>query len=114
MASDCKDGFDKAAFSEVFGVPQCAWPVIDCIVSPLEQAVCVRLGLEAFTALDVARVIEEAHLSIPNVASFTVAAYRRGIFALDGEPSPSTAGRYYRLSNFYGRLDIFVVTETET
>jgi NAD-dependent dihydropyrimidine dehydrogenase PreA subunit len=126
--------FCKNSFCETFGVPQAAYLVIDRIVSPVEQAVCVRRGSEVFTVDDVARIVEEAHLAIPDAASFTVAAYRRGIFAREGElvsphvgepaagpvdnPYPGTPADVprirYRLSNFYNRLDIFAVSETET
>lgn len=51
-----------------------------------------------------------------SVRDFTGRAYRRGIFSMvipeTGEAAPNRFPRY-TLSDFYGRLDVFVVTEPE-
>jgi Pyruvate/2-oxoacid:ferredoxin oxidoreductase delta subunit len=101
----------KKTFSALFGVPDIAFPVIDRIVSPKEQAVTLRLGSEPFSA-------EEAHAAAAREfggvppADFAESAYGRGLFSIDSF-SENKGGTRYRIAGFYTRLDVFVLTETE-
>jgi Pyruvate/2-oxoacid:ferredoxin oxidoreductase delta subunit len=94
----------NGTFLEKFGVPPAAYPVIDFIVTPAEQAICAGIKRGVFAAADVQRVIEDGE----NAAAFTATAYRRGLFNLENREQG-----LYRLSDFYHRLDVFVVSETE-
>jgi ferredoxin len=109
---------DKALFYRRFAVPEAAYPVIDRIVSPPEQRVIARLEKECFTPDDIGPLLWEGLLREgflrdgETARDFAEAAYRRGIFSVvteAGGPEPAS----YRLSNFYGRLDVFVVDEPE-
>ncbi|MDR2193347.1 MAG: 4Fe-4S dicluster domain-containing protein [Treponema sp.] len=107
---------DTALFYRVFKVPEVAYPVIDAIVSPLEQRLICLLNKGRFTVDDVEQAfwdIEGSSRSGESARDFAGRAYRRGIFSLvipeTGEAGPDR----YTLSDFYGRLDVFVVTEQE-
>jgi NAD-dependent dihydropyrimidine dehydrogenase PreA subunit len=123
--SDCPGNREK--FIERFKVPDVAAADIDAIVTPLEQRVIARLGLGAdgaFTSHDVALALScpltDSDLSLMSleglppvsegeVNGFLSKAYRRGIFS---HAEGAGEGRY-RLSDFYGRLDIFAITEQD-
>ncbi|MDR2864161.1 MAG: 4Fe-4S dicluster domain-containing protein [Spirochaetaceae bacterium] len=91
------------SFLQAFAVPQVACSVIDRIVLPEEQRVIESLKTGLFSEEDV-------------LAGFADAAYKRGIFSLSDESCGGASGgcRQYRLSSFYGRLDVFVISEPET
>lgn len=110
---------DKTLFYRIFKVPEAAYPVIDAIVSPSEQRlICLlkKLKEKEFTVEDVERGLRETGGSFQNsetARDFTERAYQRGIFSMViAETSEAEADRY-TLSDFYGRLDVFVVTEQE-
>ncbi|MDR1028673.1 MAG: hypothetical protein LBL63_04565, partial [Clostridiales Family XIII bacterium] len=117
---------DKARFLCKFGVPEVAYPVIDEIVTPIEQRVVAALADETFGVEEIGRALfcpfspaELSLMSLEGVAPFDADAakrfaddaYRRGIISVAGEDAPE--GRRYRISNFYGRLDIFAITERD-
>jgi NAD-dependent dihydropyrimidine dehydrogenase PreA subunit len=122
--SDCCGNREK--FIERFKVPGVAAPDIDAIVTPLEQRVIAGLDLGeggAFTPHDVALALScpltDADLSLMSleglspvsdaeVNGFITKAYKRGIFSRVDEAEGADK---YRLSDFYGRLDIFAITE---
>jgi NAD-dependent dihydropyrimidine dehydrogenase PreA subunit len=109
---------------ERFGVPEVAAPWMDGIVTPLEQRVIADLDIGAdgsFSAHDIALALscpltatELSWMSLEGLSpvteeelrGFIDRAYRRGIF------SYAEDGRY-RLSDFYGRLDIYAITEQD-
>ncbi|MDR1292720.1 MAG: 4Fe-4S binding protein [Clostridiales Family XIII bacterium] len=119
---------DKEKFFERFAVPDVAAPCIDAIVTPLEQRVIAGLDLGAdgvFTFADVARSLscpltdaDLSHMSLEGlpavsdaeVSGFITKAYRRGIFSRAGNAEGPDE---YRLSDFYGRLDIFAIAEQD-
>jgi Pyruvate/2-oxoacid:ferredoxin oxidoreductase delta subunit len=93
------------SFLQAFAVPEIAYSVIDKIVLPQEQRVIESLNTGVFSGHD-----------LPD--GFALAAYKRGIFSLceddfANEKTPFAHNRY-KLSNFYGRLDVFVISEPET
>jgi NAD-dependent dihydropyrimidine dehydrogenase PreA subunit len=121
--SDCCENKEK--FIERFGAPDVAASDIDVIVTPLEQRVIAGIDIGAdgaFTSHDVALALScpltDRDLSLMSleglppvsdaeVNGFISKAYKRGILSRAGE------GDLYRLSNFYGRLDIFAITEQD-
>jgi ferredoxin len=121
--SDCRSNKEK--FIERFKVPDVAAPDIDVIVTPLEQRVVANIELGgdgSFTSHDVALALScpltDSDLSLMSleglspvsdaeVSGFISKAYGRGILSR-AEGSDS-----YRLSDFYGRLDIFAITEQD-
>ena len=97
-------------FMTRFGVPGAALPVIDRIVTPLEQKVLEHLP-DVFRAEDVQAALGGAsgrEAAPEDAKAFTAAAYRRGVFSLENEAE----GRY-QIGSFYSRLDIFSVTANE-
>jgi ferredoxin len=97
---------DKHRFLEKFEVPEVALPVIDEIVTPLEQRVVAALADMTFDAAEIGRVLfcpfslaELSLMSLEGVAPFDEAevrrftedAYRRGIISVD--ETDSSAGR---------------------
>jgi ferredoxin len=124
--SDCC--CNKEKFIERFKVPGVAAPNIDVIVTPLEQRVIADLDLGAdgvFTSRDVALALScpltDTDLSLMSleglspvsdaeVSGFIRKAYKRGIFSRAGGADGTDE---YRLSDFYGRLDIFAITEQD-
>ncbi|MDR2156741.1 MAG: 4Fe-4S binding protein [Clostridiales Family XIII bacterium] len=111
-----------------FGVPEAAHAVIDRIVTPLEQKLVAALADETFDLAEIGRVLscpfslaELSLMSLEGVATFDEneakrfadSAYRRGIIAVAEEGARDGTGRRYRIADFYGRLDIFAVTEQD-
>jgi NAD-dependent dihydropyrimidine dehydrogenase PreA subunit len=100
---------DNALFYQKFGVPQAALslvdgvPVIDRMVSPLEQRVIVALEKDVFTCGDIAGALKSLGETV-DVQSWTEHAYRRGVISVE------TPG-YFRVASFYERLDIFAISE---
>ncbi|MDR1496498.1 MAG: ferredoxin family protein [Clostridiales Family XIII bacterium] len=116
---------DRERFFERFKVPNVAAWDIDAIVTPLEQRVIADLDISAdgtFTLHDVALALScpltDTDLSfmslegIPPVSDdevrgFISDSYSRGILSYAGGENR------YRLSDFYGRLDIFAIKEQD-
>jgi ferredoxin len=109
----------RSRFSALFGVPAVAYPVIDAMVTPVEQAVVLALGVDTFSADEAAAAFTAAvkDLSVlpePYAGSgdFVRRAYERGLFSRadtgDGEKA------LYRIADFYLRLDLFVRAELES
>jgi ferredoxin len=107
---------DKTLFYRTFKVPEVAYPVIDVIVSPMEQHLICLLKKERFTVDDIARELREIDSLFCNDESardFTGRAYHRGVFSMVIPANSEVKSNWYTLSDFYGRLDVFVVTESE-
>jgi len=109
VTSSC---IDKASgFLGIFSVPDVALGVIDRIVTRIEQSALERLP-PVFVAEDVRKALGEitgSETSSFDAENFVKVAYERGIFSIDDE-----AKKTYRSGSFYGRLDIFAVSENET
>ncbi len=89
-------------FIKKFQIPEAAYSSFDRMFTEEEIDFVSRMERETFTEEDV-----EA-LGIERGKQFIENAYRRGIIsAADPE------GRTYRISDFYSRLDIFSISETE-
>ena len=104
-------------FIQNFEIPEAALPYLDLFFSGQEQWFGEVLDKAQFTAEDAAGLLaseeagERAAVTdgwITDAAEFLGAAYRDGFVSfVDKE-----AG-IYRLNNFYGKLDLFSVTEKE-
>ena len=100
-----------AGFIEKFSVPDAALDVIDRIVTPTEQSVLEHLP-PVFQAEDVRKAlkgISGREISSDDAENFIKKAYRRGVFSID-----DGAEKLYKSGSFYGRLDVFAISENET
>jgi len=100
-----------AGFIEKFSVPDVALDIIDKIVTPIEQNVLEHLP-PVFQAEDVRKALSEItgqETTAYDAENFVKEAYRRGVFSIDDE-----AKKLYKSGSFYGRLDIFAISENET
>ncbi|MBR1866399.1 MAG: 4Fe-4S binding protein [Lachnospiraceae bacterium] len=88
--------FDK------FEVPEVARDYITYFLTDQEIRFVENIEKEVFDLSDIARLVPEG------AEEFAASAYRRGILSLVDEQK-----RTYTLNNFYGRLDIFAISETE-
>lgn len=88
--------FDK------FQVPDEAREYIDYFLTEQEKSFVEQIEKDEFDLTDIALLVPEAS------EEFAASAYRRGIISLVDEEK-----QIYKLNNFYGRLDIFAVSETE-
>ncbi|MDR2742844.1 MAG: 4Fe-4S binding protein [Treponema sp.] len=102
--------FGNSGFFHCFAVPDTAYPVIDIIVRRDEQKILYALKGRSFTAGEAAAAAVETGGAFKQDVAGTL--YRRGlIIQTDGE---NEGGPHYRISDFYGRLDIFVRSELDT
>jgi Pyruvate/2-oxoacid:ferredoxin oxidoreductase delta subunit len=117
-SKDLSDKEDpRERFLREFGVPEAAYPVVDAIVTPPEQTVIAELSHHRiFGPAEIEEALSRtayggAALSGAAAAKrFADDAYRRGLISL-ADGAGGGRGRAYRISDFYGRLDIFAVTE---
>lgn len=91
------------SFIEKFKVPETAYPYLEQIFTKVEIDFISNIEKDTFTASD----IEE--LGLGQAEEFIQSSYKRGIISLADEKSER-----YKLSDFYGRLDIFSISETDT
>ena len=99
------------SFIEKFSVPNVALGIIDKIVTPVEQSVVEYLP-SIFRIEDVLHALSEIackETSADEAEIFVKEAYRRGVFSIEDE-----AEKLYKSGSFYGRLDVFAVSENET
>lgn len=101
------------SFVKLFKVPEPALSVLGRIVEPEESALLETLGEALFDEEQARSAYELANRPLPRdgMAAFLDRAYRRGILSL--EASTSSEPTRYKAADFYGRLDIFAVSETE-
>lgn len=109
---DTRDGID--GFLTRFGIPAPAAPYLDVFFSPAELAFGARVGEGPFTRTEVGDLLATAAREDDRIEtdpdSFIAAAYRRGFIDLvDAGSDPAT----YRLGSFYGRLDVFAITQQD-
>jgi Pyruvate/2-oxoacid:ferredoxin oxidoreductase delta subunit len=97
-------------FIEIFEVPGAATGVIAQIVSSEEIALVEAVGRGSFTVDDAAISLEQTGkpLAGDRLAELLRSAYKRGILLLEDESFTK-----FKAGNFYCRLDIFAITETE-
>lgn len=89
-------------FIEKFQIPKVAHSYIAKIFTKEEIDFVDKLEKDIFSKRDVEEIIHK------NVDEFIKESYRRGIISIVDE----SAGTY-KISNFYGRLDIFSISEQE-
>ncbi len=90
-------------FINKFQIPEVAYPFLDRIFLPEEIEFVARINPSIFTKADVEQ------LGIKKAEDFIRRSYQRGIISIVEEETGT-----YKLSNFYGRLDIFSISETDT
>ncbi|MDR0708029.1 MAG: 4Fe-4S binding protein [Treponema sp.] len=91
---------EKRKFFTRFEAPAVAEAVLDSIVTPAEQRLIARLDQETFSAEDLRRADGGADAR---------ALYKRGVINY-----AETGADLFRFSDFYTRLDVFVISEHET
>ncbi|MDF2544528.1 MAG: 4Fe-4S ferredoxin, iron-sulfur binding domain protein [Herbinix sp.] len=90
-------------FIQKFQVPEVAYPFIDHMFTEQEIQFVAEMNLDVFTQEDM------KNTGIQNTDEFIQNSYRRGIISIvDLEKG------LYKISDFYGRLDIFSISETDT
>jgi len=98
-------------FLSAFEVPTAAIPVIDRIVAPEEIVLIESVSERSFDSAGAAAALE-AHTGeewpSDRVTELLLAAYRRGILLAEDERLER-----FEIGAFYGRLDVFAVTEPE-
>lgn len=98
-------------FISRFEVPKAAISVIEKFIYPEEILLIEALSSESFTNNDAKECLEvSTGVKWPDIKLelFLQNAYKRGIILLEDENYKN-----FRIGNFYGRLDIFAVTETD-
>jgi ferredoxin len=108
---------ERALFLRAFGVPEAAYPVIDAIVTPLEQRVIAALSDKTFGLAEIGAALSRASRGEVDIfdeaeaAAFAGSAYGRGLISAvtgaDGREGP------YKISDFYGRLAVFAIVEQD-
>lgn len=89
-------------FIRKFQIPDVARKYVDLIFTQQEIAFAEKMEKEIFSREDIARIVPG------DVEGFIRDSYRRGLISIQDEKTGS-----YRLNNFYGQLDVFVVSEQE-
>ncbi len=89
-------------FINKFQVPEAAYPNLSQMFTEEEIAFVAQMDRDTFTREDV-----EA-LGVSQAEEFLQSCYRRGIISI-----ADAAGGTYRIADFYGRLDIFSISETD-
>lgn len=87
---------------EKFEVPDVAVDYLELFFTKEEADFIEKIDKEIFTEKDIEKIIEG------NAEEFIKNSYRRGIISLADEKEG-----IYKVGNFYGRLDIFAISETE-
>lgn len=97
-------------FLKIFEVPDAAKAVIDKIVNKDEIKLLEAVGRGSFTSADAANALERKStpLSPDRLNKLLLSAYKRGIIMLQDESFTK-----FQTATFYGRLDIFAITEHE-
>jgi len=98
-------------FIRRFEVPEQALGIIDHIVTPTEQLLIEALEQESFSASEAKEALDRATCnaySAEQVDALLRSAYRRGVLRIEDEGYAR-----YRTATFYGRLDVFAVTEPD-
>jgi len=94
---------ENLTFIQKFQVPEVAYHLIDRMFTEEEIRFVSKIEKETFTEDDIEKI------DVVNVKQFIKNSYRRGIISIVEEEKG-----IFKLSNFYGRLDIFAISETDT
>jgi Pyruvate/2-oxoacid:ferredoxin oxidoreductase delta subunit len=97
------EDMNNLGFIKKFQVPQAAYSNIDQLFTLEEIAFVSQMEQEIFTEEDV------RSMGVSDPKGFLERSYRRGIVSLVNEGEKT-----FRISDFYNRLDIFSISETET
>ena len=89
-------------FIKKFGIPDVARDYLDIFFTDQEIRFVESMDKEVFTRSDIKNFISS------NTDQFIKDSYRRAILSIVDEKEGT-----YRINDFYGRLDVFVVSETE-
>ena len=89
-------------FIQKFKIPEIAYPYINKMFTHQEIEFVDKMNKTMFTKKDIAEIIGGGS------DEFIKSCYKRGIISLVDE-----AAKTYKLSDFYGRLDIFSISEQE-
>lgn len=98
---------DDRMVIEKFKIPAEAYDVIPSILTEDERHFIARIDRETFTASDAARVSPK-EISVSEAEEFLQKGYKRGVFNLVNEEK-----KQYSLNSFYGRLDVFAISELD-
>lgn len=85
---------------EKFKVPQVAQDILEVFFTPLEIEFIEKIDKEIFTAKDIVSIVHQE--------DFVKESYRRGLINYVDETKKT-----YRLNDFYGKLDVFCISEQE-
>ncbi len=99
-------------FLSRFDVPEAALGVINEIVNADERLLIEALQSESFSASDALDAMQStmgSEYSREEIDTLLKNAYRRGVLALVDDSFTQ-----FKAGTFYGRLDVFVITEPET
>lgn len=98
---------DEKIVIEKFKIPEEAYDVISYILSEEEVSFIAKIDKDTFNAHDVVEVSESIS-TLENAEEFLRTGYRRGVLVIVDEHTHT-----YGLSSFYGRLDVFAISETD-
>jgi len=98
---------DEKIVIEKFKIPKEAYDVISYILSEEERVFITNIDKETFNAQDVVKV-SDSNNTFEQAEEFLRNGYKRGVFFIADEKTNT-----YGLSNFYGRLDVFAISETD-
>lgn len=90
-----------------FKIPKEAYDVISFILSEEEVSFITGLESDTFTAQDVVKVSDSSR-TLEQAQEFLNNGYKRGVFVIVDKMA-----NIYGLSSFYGRLDVFAISETD-
>jgi len=98
---------DEKVVIEKFKIPKEAYDVISYILSEEEVSFIAKIDKDTFTAQDVVELADSNQI-LEQAQEFLKNGYKRGVFVKVGERADT-----YGLSSFYGRLDVFAISETD-
>lgn len=94
---------ENLTFIQKFQVPEVAYHLIDRMFTEEEIEFVSKIEKETFTLEDLEK------MGVVNTNQFVKNSYLRGIISMVEEAKGN-----FKISNFYGRLDIFSISETDT
>ncbi len=92
---------------EKFKIPEEAYDVISHLLTDEERHFITEIDIELFTASDAVK-ISRKRISLLQGEKFLQNGYKRGVFNL-----VDAGKKMYSLNSFYGRLDVFAISEIE-
>lgn len=92
----------RELFVQKFQIPDVARDYLNVFFDEQEMDFVETISKEVFTKEDISKIISS------DADEFIKSSYRRGLISLVDEE-----GETYRVNDFYGKLDIFAISETE-